>query len=70
VRRADLIRAIAREAKRQGVAWAIAREGANHTIFTLGRLRLPIPRHVEIGERLARAILDETEAELGRRWWQ
>jgi len=25
-------------------------------------------RHVEIGERLARAILDETEAELGRRW--
>jgi hypothetical protein len=70
VLRADLIRAIAREARRQGVAWAVAREGANHTIYLLGRTRMPIPRHSKIRERLTRAILGETEAELGRRWWQ
>jgi hypothetical protein len=35
----------------------------------LGGTRIPIPRHNEIGERLAMAILVEAEAELGRRWW-
>jgi hypothetical protein len=68
VLRTDLIRAIAREARRQGVAWAVTREGANHTIYLLGRTRIPIPRHSKIRECLARAILGETEAELGRRW--
>jgi hypothetical protein len=28
-----------------------------------------LPRHNEIGERLAMAIFTEAEAELGRRWW-
>jgi hypothetical protein len=47
----------------------VHREGANHTIYVLGGTRIPIPRHNEIGERLAMAILVEAEAELGRRWW-
>jgi predicted RNase H-like HicB family nuclease len=34
----------------------------------LGGTRIPIPRHNEIGERLALAIFVEAETELGRRW--
>jgi hypothetical protein len=70
MKRIDLLRAIAREAKRQGVIWTLVREGANHTIYLLGDIRIVIPRHAEIGERLARAIFVEAEAELGRRWWR
>jgi hypothetical protein len=66
----DMIRAIAKEARRQGVQWKGHREGANHSIYLLGGTRIPIPRHNEIGERLVVAIFIEAEAELGRRWWQ
>ena len=70
MKRTELLRGIAREAKRQEVVWRVAREGANHTGYLLGGKRIVIPRHAEIGERLARAILVETEAQLGRRWWR
>jgi hypothetical protein len=69
MKRRDLIRKIAQEAMRQGVEWKVHREGANHTIYLLGGTRIPIPRHTEIGERLALAIFVEAEGELGRRWW-
>jgi hypothetical protein len=69
MKRRNLIRKIAQEAMRQGVEWKVHREGANHTIYLLGGTRIPIPRHNEIGERLALAILAEAEGELGRRWW-
>ena len=70
MKRRDLIRRIAKEALRQGVEWKVYREGANHTIYLLGGTRIPIPRHSEIGERLAVAIFVQAEVELGRRWWQ
>ncbi|HEX8133522.1 MAG TPA: hypothetical protein VF880_08845 [Actinomycetes bacterium] len=70
MKRRKLIRRIAKEALRQGVHWKVHRQGASHTIYLLGSTRIPIPRHHEIGERLALAILAEAEAELGRRWWQ
>jgi hypothetical protein len=70
MKRRDLLRRIGREAGRQRIGWTVAREGANHTVYRLGNTRIPIPRHAEIGERLARAILAETEAELGRSWWR
>jgi hypothetical protein len=69
MKRRNLIRRIAQEAMRQGVEWKVHREGANHTIYLLGGTRIPIPRHNEIGERLAMAIFVEAEGELGRRWW-
>ena len=37
--------------------WKIAREGSCHTIYAKGNLIEPIPRHNEIDERLARAII-------------
>lgn len=45
------------------------REGGNHSIFTLGDVRVPIPRHREIPDVLARKIMKELESELGTRRW-
>ena len=37
--------------------WTLGRNGANHDIYTDGRRSEAIPRHNEIDERLANAIL-------------
>ena len=37
--------------------WWLSREGANHDIYTNGIKSEPIPRHKEIKELLAKAII-------------
>ena len=37
--------------------WWVLREGANHTILTNGTDIEPVPRHREINEQLANAII-------------
>lgn len=37
--------------------WTMSREGANHTIYTKGDRMEAIPRHNEIAENLAKAII-------------
>ena len=69
MRRTELIRKIRQEAKRQGVAWKQV-EGARHDTFWLGKVKIPIPRHAEIGQRTTEDILHECEAELGKGWWR
>jgi hypothetical protein len=69
VKRTELIKKISREAKRQGVLWTPA-EGAKHDAFWLGSIKIPIPRHTEIGERTTEDILHECEPELGKGWWR
>lgn len=69
VKRMDLIREISKAARRSGLLWVIVREGGNHSIFTLGDQRIPIPRHREIPDVLAIKIMKELESELGQRWW-
>lgn len=65
-----MVKKIAIEAKRQGVDWMLARKGANHTVYTLDGTVVPIPRHGEIGERLAREIFKECQDVLGKGWWR
>ena len=43
MKRSDLIREISRGARRAGLLWVMVREGGNHSIFTLGEQRIPIP---------------------------
>jgi hypothetical protein len=62
--------AIAREARRQGKLWQRAREGANHEIWRCGSIEVPIPRHVEVGDRLAETIFKQLEGGLGKDWWR
>lgn len=66
VRRSELIR---QEARRQGVEWKQV-DGTKHDTFWLGSVKIPIPRHAEIGQRTTEDILHECEAELGKGWWR
>lgn len=61
---------IAARAKQAGVAWSVKREGANHTVYQLGAVMIPVPRHNEIGEKLAVEIFKQCIPELGEAWWK
>jgi len=51
MKRRDLLK------KLEDAGWWLAREGARHDIYTNGKQSEPIPRHREINEELARAII-------------
>jgi hypothetical protein len=70
MKRRDVIKKIGDTAKRRGLSWELDRNGANHDVYTLDGLVIPIPRHREIGEQLAVALFKECESKLGRRWWR
>jgi len=70
VKREEAIRRIRREAKRKNVEWHLDHEGGRHSIFRLGETMIPIPRHVELGERFAEEIFKECEGEFGTKWWR
>jgi hypothetical protein len=48
----------------------LVREGANHTIYALDDVVIPIPRHKELGENLAVDIFKECQDVLGKGWWK
>lgn len=70
VKRRDLVRRIAERAKAGGVDFGVKREGANHTVYQLGGLTIPVPRHNDIGENLAAEIFKQCVPELGEAWWK
>jgi mRNA interferase HicA len=47
----------------KGLGWWFLRHGGNHDIWTNGDRQEPIPRHPEINERLAKAIIKKAKAE-------
>ena len=51
MKRRDLIRLL------EASGWYLKRSGSNHDIYTDGTRREPVPRHREIDEELARAII-------------
>jgi hypothetical protein len=57
VKRADLIRELRRRADRRGVPFVLLRHGGRHDVFRFGSERIEIPRHREVREMLARAII-------------
>jgi hypothetical protein len=70
VKRHELLQGIAIAARAQGVEWSLFRQGANHEIWRCGTAKVPIPRHPEIGDRLAQRIFKELQVELGKDWWR
>ncbi|ONI73043.1 hypothetical protein ALI144C_44635 [Actinosynnema sp. ALI-1.44] len=70
MKRRGLVKKIAAAAKRQEVAWQLSREGANHSVYVLDTVIIPVPRHREIGENLAVEIFKECETVLGKGWWR
>jgi len=60
MKRGELLRQIAKIAKAKGKA-AEYSEGGKHTVVRLGERQTTIPRHNEINEFTARAILKHLE---------
>ncbi len=52
------------------MAFLIARQGANHTVYKLDGLMIPIVRHREMDDGLARKVFEECESKLGKGWWR
>lgn len=46
-----------RAARERGAQLWLEREGAEHEVWRFGDVRVTVPRHREINERLARALL-------------
>ena len=70
MKRRDVIRRITERARETGNVWSLARKGANHDVYRLGGLMIPVPRHNELGEALTEKIFKECEPVLGERWWK
>jgi hypothetical protein len=70
VRTREVIKRIAAEAKRQKKSWSLDRKGANHDVYSLDGVLIPIPRHTEMGNLTAEMIWKECEEKLGKGWWR
>lgn len=58
-------------ARARDVDWVQVALKGNHEKWRLGStVQVAIPRHREINEITARAILTSTEVELGEDWWK
>jgi mRNA interferase HicA len=46
--------------------WGLVRQGGRHEIWRFGRLKVSIPRHPDINEHTAKAILADVTEEANR----
>ncbi len=65
-----MLKRIGTAARRDGLAWFKMREGANHTVYSLDGLLIPIARHNEIDNQMAEIIYKECAMKLGKDWWR
>jgi hypothetical protein len=70
MKRREVIKRISKQAKADDVDFDLKREGANHSVYDVGGCMIPIPRHNEIDDQMARAIFKECEAAFGKDWWR
>ena len=70
MKRRDVIGKIGEAARRRSLSWRLIRQGTAHEVWALDDRRVTIPRHREIKDGTARAIMQSFEEELGTRWWE
>ena len=70
MKRRELLKRIRICAHANGLEREQLREGANHTIFGVGDFEFPVPRHSEVNEYTARAIMKDLSNQLGEGWWR
>lgn len=70
MKRGDLVKRITKAAKQAGLMFEVKRHGANHEVYSLDGLMIPIERHSELDNRYAEKVYKECEPKLGRRWWK
>ena len=66
----DIVKRIAKEARTKGLTFDLEREGANHTVYRLDGVMIPIPRHREVNEMTTEGIYKECSEKLGKGWWR
>lgn len=66
MKRQVVLKKIAKAAKKRGMDWSLDRHGANHHIYDLDGLKIPVGRHSELGNGYAEMIWTECEAKLGK----
>ena len=64
VKRSELLRQLTALARDEGRTLDFLREGSRHTLFSIGPVRVVVPRHREFNERTAQAILRQVRKEL------
>ena len=57
MKRRDLLKALDAQARQAGLELELVRHGGSHDIYRIGDCPIPIPRHNEIPEGMARAII-------------
>ncbi|MCI0383463.1 hypothetical protein [Streptomyces sp. CNQ085] len=61
MRKSTLIKELRQIAASKDADLVLARQGAKHEIYTLRGVSLPVPRHREIAEGTARALIKAAE---------
>jgi hypothetical protein len=70
MKRRVLVQGILTAASSRGVVCSRIRQGSRHEFWEVGGLRVAIPRHREINEWTAEAIMKDLEPILGLDWWR
>jgi hypothetical protein len=70
VKRRALINRIRAAAADQGIRCRLDRQGSRHEIWEVGGLRFTVPRHRDISERTAEAIMRDLDSIFGDGWWR
>jgi len=70
VKRTALIKKVGKQAPVVLANLALKTQGTNHEIWIWGETQTAIPRHSEINEFTAEAIMKDLEPELGEDWWR
>ncbi|QFG14145.1 HicA-like toxin [Mycobacterium phage Curiosium] len=69
-KRTEVIAKIRKAAKAKGLRLESVRKGANHEIFDLDGVMVPIGNHKILDGYLALKIYKECEPKLGKGWWR
>lgn len=70
MKRRALIRRIEEAAAARGLACRLVRQGSRHEFWQVGDARFAIPRHREINDWTAEAIMRDLGPILGEDWWR
>jgi hypothetical protein len=70
MKRRALIQRIRAAALTEDVSCVLIRQGSRHEFWDVGGVRLSIPRHRDINDWTAEAIMRDLESLLGEGWWR
>jgi hypothetical protein len=70
MKRRALIRRISDACANTGAELTLVRQGSRHEVWAVEGFAFAVPRHREISDRTAEAIMRDLEPILGEGWWR